>query len=128
MSLPGRPDRPRAWARNRFKDRTRRFHRGPANGPEWAQLRRGLPVVGMPTDGRTPVTHEDWLGLRDGKRTAIHSEGSCYSLTSSARARIDGGTVRPSALAVLRLTTSSNLVGGSTGKSAGLAPLRIFPA
>jgi hypothetical protein len=30
-----------------------------------------------------------------------------YSITSSARARIDGGTVRPSAFAVLRLMTSS---------------------
>ena len=51
-----------------------------------------------------------------------------HSMTSSARARIDGGTVRPSALAVLRLTTSSNVVGCWTGRSAGLAPLRIFPA
>ena len=34
-----------------------------------------------------------------------------HSMTSSARARIDGGTVRPSALAVFRLTTSSNFVG-----------------
>ena len=50
------------------------------------------------------------------------------SMTSSARARIDGGTVRPSALAVLRLTTSSKVVGCWTGRSAGLAPLRILPA
>jgi hypothetical protein len=34
-----------------------------------------------------------------------------YSITSSARARSDGGTVRPSAFAVLMLITSSNLVG-----------------
>ena len=34
---------------------------------------------------------------------------------------------RPSVLAVLRLITNSNLVGCSTGRSAGLAPLRIFP-
>jgi len=34
-----------------------------------------------------------------------------HSMTSSARARIDGGTVSASALAVLRLTTSSNVVG-----------------
>ena len=34
--------------------------------------------------------------------------------------------VRPSALAVLRLITSSNLVGCSTGKSAGVAPRRIL--
>ena len=35
------------------------------------------------------------------------------------------GIVSPSAFAVLRLITSSNLVGCSTGRSAGLAPLRI---
>ena len=34
-----------------------------------------------------------------------------YSITSSARARSDGGTVMPSAFAVLMLITSSNLVG-----------------
>src|SRR5258708_5641770 len=32
-----------------------------------------------------------------------------HSITSSARASSDGGTARPSAFAVLRLTTSSNL-------------------
>src|SRR5271169_5332718 len=46
-------------------------------------------------------------------------------MTSSARERIDDGMVRPSDLAVLRLTTSSNVVGCWTGRSAGLAPLRI---
>ena len=51
-----------------------------------------------------------------------------YSITSSARARRVCGTVRPSALAVFRLMTSSNLVGCWTGRSAGLAPLRILPA
>src|SRR5437764_8509860 len=51
-----------------------------------------------------------------------------YSITSSARIRNDCGTVRPSAVAVLRLITSSNLVGCWTGRSAGFAPLRIFPA
>src|SRR5262245_47296265 len=51
-----------------------------------------------------------------------------YSMTSSARARIEGGTVRPSVSAVLRLTTSSNLSGCWTGRSAGFSPLRILPA
>jgi hypothetical protein len=51
-----------------------------------------------------------------------------YSITSSARINIDCGTVRPSALAVFRLITSSNLVGCWTGRSAGFAPLRIVPA
>src|SRR5262245_10438116 len=50
-----------------------------------------------------------------------------HSITSSANNCIALGTVRPSALAVLRLITSSNLVGCTTGNSAGLAPLRMRP-
>src|SRR5215831_48312 len=49
-----------------------------------------------------------------------------HSITSSARASTNGGTVRPSELAVLRLTMSWNLVGCSTGSSAGSAPLSIL--
>ena len=37
-----------------------------------------------------------------------------------------GGMVRPICLAVFRLITSSNFVGCSTGRSAGLAPFRIL--
>src|SRR5258708_31229657 len=48
-----------------------------------------------------------------------------HSITSSARASRVGGTSRPSAFAVLRLITSSYLVGACTGKSAGLSPLRM---
>src|SRR5262249_40644574 len=50
-----------------------------------------------------------------------------HSITSSALNRTAVGSSRPSDLAVLRLTTSSTLVGCWTGKSAGLAPLRIWP-
>src|SRR5262249_22132809 len=49
-----------------------------------------------------------------------------HSITSSARASNVGGTSMPSAFAVVRLTTSSNLVGCSTGRSAGFAPRRIL--
>src|SRR5262245_36050327 len=42
-----------------------------------------------------------------------------HSITSSAVICMISGTVRPSALAVLRLITSSNLVGCRTGRSAG---------
>jgi hypothetical protein len=35
--------------------------------------------------------------------------------------------LRPSVLAVLRLIHSSNLIDWITGRSAGLAPLRIWP-
>src|ERR1700740_3200946 len=59
---------------------------------------------------------------------SAHCRCVTHSMTSSARPRTDGGTVRPSALAVLRLTTSSKVVGCWTGRSAGLVPLRILPA
>ena len=49
-----------------------------------------------------------------------------HLITFSARIITTGGIVRPSALAVFRLITSSNLVGCSTGRSAGLAPFRIL--
>jgi hypothetical protein len=48
-----------------------------------------------------------------------------HSITSSARPSSASGTVRPSAFAVLRLTTSSNFVGCCTGRSAGFSPLRM---
>src|SRR5262245_37391673 len=48
---------------------------------------------------------------------------SHHSITSSARTSSVGGIVRPSALAVIRLMTRSNLVGCSTGRSAGLLAL-----
>jgi len=49
-----------------------------------------------------------------------------YSITSSARCWTDKGTSTPSAFAVFKLITSSNLVGCSTGRSAGFAPRRIL--
>ena len=50
-----------------------------------------------------------------------------HSIASSANANSFGGKSRPSVLAVLRLMTSSNFVGCTTGKSAGFAPLRTRP-
>src|SRR5262249_11223156 len=48
-----------------------------------------------------------------------------HSITSSAMESSVGGTVRPSVLAVLRLITSSYLVGACTGRSPGFSPLRM---
>jgi hypothetical protein len=48
-----------------------------------------------------------------------------YSITSSARCKNVPGIVRPSAFAVLRFTTSSNLTGAWTGSSLGFSPLRM---
>src|SRR5215472_16896376 len=59
------------------------------------------------------------------KRAPLHS------ITSSARAITDDGISSPSALAVLRLITSSYFVGACTGRSAGFSPLRMrsmYPA
>jgi len=50
----------------------------------------------------------------------------CHSITSSASTRRLCGTSSPSALAVVRLTARSNLVGCSIGISPGLAPRRIW--
>jgi hypothetical protein len=58
---------------------------------------------------------------------AVRASGlTAYRSTSSAWKRSVGGMVRPRAFAVFRLTTSSKVMGCSTGRSAGLAPLRIL--
>jgi hypothetical protein len=68
--------------------------------------------------------HEELGSRAAGRRT----KDKPYSITSSARASSVGGTVRPSALAVLRLIISSYLVGSCTGRSRGFSPLRIRSA
>ena len=54
------------------------------------------------------------------------SKSQSYSISSSAMLSKFVGTVRPSVLAVPRLMTSSNFVGCSMGKAAGLAPFKIL--
>src|SRR5215813_12605660 len=51
-----------------------------------------------------------------------------HSITSSARATSVGGTSRPSALAVLRLSTSSNLVGCNLSQTASASRIRFVIA
>jgi hypothetical protein len=48
-------------------------------------------------------------------RTRAAQQWTFYSITSSARTSIEAGTVRPSALAVLRLIVSTYLVGACAG-------------
>src|SRR5262249_22803068 len=48
-----------------------------------------------------------------------------YSIISSAVCCRCSGTVRPSALAVLRLITSTNLVGACTGRLRGSSPFNM---
>jgi hypothetical protein len=51
-----------------------------------------------------------------------------YSITSSARAASAGGTVVPSALALLRFMTNSNLVGWRTGRVFSFGETAIIEA
>src|SRR5262249_19011577 len=62
-----------------------------------------------------------------GRATEQRDElAASHSITLSARSSTPVGNSMPIALAVLRLTISSNLAACSTGRSAGFAPLRIF--
>jgi hypothetical protein len=64
-------------------------------------------------------------GLGQVQTFAPQQKALIYSITSSAVTSRLGGTVSPSALAVLRLIPSSYLVGISTGRSLGFAPRRM---
>jgi hypothetical protein len=76
----------------------------------------------------TKSVHRSDPPLRANRRHMHRSKDSRYSITSSAVASSLSGTARPSIRAVEALMTNSNLVGCTTGKSAGLAPLRMRPA
>src|SRR5882724_4078365 len=92
---------------------------------EWIGLRSG----GQPADARRPARllrpgserRGEEPGSTSKERSALH-----HSITWSARASSDCGMVRPSAFAVFRLMTRWYLEACSTGRSAGLAPLRIL--
>jgi hypothetical protein len=73
------------------------------------------------------LNHQDWTRARfilQSDRTLDIPQHQ--RITSVAWKRSEGGMVRPSAWAVLRLMTRSNCMGRSTGRSAGLVPLRIL--
>src|SRR5262249_16529272 len=65
---------------------------------------------------------------RPGGRTAERGDeiAALHSITSSARSKIPVGSSMPIALAVLRLTTNSNFVACSIGKSPAFAPFKIL--
>jgi hypothetical protein len=84
------------------------------------------------TDPQQPVGHLQsrriWLVGDRGEDSETREQcATVHHSINSACTRSDCGIVRPSALAVLMLMTSSNFVGCRTGRSAGLAPLRILP-
>ena len=63
--------------------------------------------------------------LRANSGLSASQQNVAYSISSSAMLSKSEEMVRPSALAVFMLMTSSNLVGCSTGRSAGFLPARI---
>jgi len=97
------------------------------NGLYLKPFPRSLFPQSRPRSGHSALTRSA------NRRPERMQQATCcgYSITSSARASSVGGMVRPRAFAVLRLTTSSYLVGACTGMSAGFSPLRIrstYPA
>src|SRR5262249_39817275 len=85
-----------------------------------AVLPAGLHQAHCPPIGRLAKVHETWSGTLRARflpseagpllaAPASSWRTTCHSITSSAIASTPGGMVRPSALATLRLISSSNL-------------------
>jgi hypothetical protein len=116
---------PRAGNQNTEASGARRLLRPHAKGPHSRRAAENGNEV--PSLHPSPVKAIVYLNYST--TGLVHSSNAKhYSITSSARATICVGIVRPSALAVLRLTASSTLVDCWTGRSAGFSPLRIRPA
>src|SRR6516164_6885430 len=104
-------------------DQKRRFESRPVTSGVLPLGRRSQTHAGLGADGTT--SEKGYF------QTHASQQSKPYSITSSALASTDAGRSRPSIFAVLRLTTSSYLVGACTGMSPGLSPLRIrsiYPA
>src|SRR5262249_15317552 len=109
-------DRPTGWPRSDQRDPARRviFGSRKQNGL------RGEQHANNRWRGETRTRGSRAAEKRD-ERAAPHS------ITSSASASNLSGISRPSALAVLGLSTNSNFVGSITGRSLGFSPLRMRP-
>jgi hypothetical protein len=126
--IPARPDG--VAARNRASGATIRPPPGSRLGPVLPD-RRPLPSAARSAARAQSAAHAPRARRERPRRRCTSDKrdelAPSHSITSSAMASSVGGTSRPSALAVLRLITSSYLVGCRNGKSAGLSPLRIRP-
>ena len=85
----------------------------------------GMSVLPSTADVVGPPRHVRKVPRRDSCGVAKQQP---YSITRSALLSSEGGTVRSRAFAVLRLITSSNFSGASTGSSLGFAPLKMRSA
>jgi hypothetical protein len=98
--------------------------------PEFAKARLRVNRVDSAMSAMSPLyPQEPRSSERPATSEKCHNRkwGGPYSITPSARASSDAGKERPSALAVFKLTISSNLVGSTTGKSLSFSPLRMRP-
>src|SRR5438034_4130435 len=88
----------------------------------------GSRTLRIATKGFRSQSHPPFLDLswRKGSFILNLPLASHHSITLSARASSVGGMVRLSAFAVLMLMLVTSFVENSTGKSAGLLPLRIL--
>jgi len=106
-------------------------HSGFGTSPIQAEkLRPDRKTFGSATLAAKAVANSGHVGpASENLHMSRHMECSkkhLYSITSFARNRNASGIVSLSAFAVVRLMMKSNLVGCSTGRSAGLAPRRIL--
>jgi|SRR5690348_15407581 hypothetical protein len=67
------------------------------------------------------LSGRDGMSASDPKRTSSQSYSTMFALNTN-----DEGMLRPSAFAVFEFTVNSNSVGSCTGRSAGLAPFKIW--
>ena len=141
--LRARPERPCCRASNQRYELAP-SHRCPRRlGQDIIKINFSTPVIAPLLGGRADRQSRGWVisvdltfaanvrsfsdryriaALRQASLRAKLASDSLHSMTLSARTRNDSGIMRPSGLAVLRLITSSNLVGCSTGMSASLVP------
>jgi hypothetical protein len=92
---------------------------GPCGAPDWrgsSNVRLLIPIAAFRAQGR----------LRQLSAINRHNQQLFDDLVGADQDR-NGGTARPSVLAVLRLTISSIFVACWTGRSPGFSPLRIRP-
>ena len=96
-----------------------------AAAPSLRAQQKAMPVIGFLNSGSPGPSAALLAAFRQGLSETGYVEGQNVAIEyRRAEAHYD----RLPALAVLRLMTNSNVVGCTTGRSAGLAPLRIFPA
>jgi hypothetical protein len=130
---PGRPSAPRIACRtcclraNR-NSRPLRYliFRGSIPHPCNRCVRFATTVASGHANTRYQADATPYLGRTSTGWTAPACGWRTYSIASSAMASSVAGTSRPSALAVLRLIASANLVGCSIARSLGFAPRRIL--